>query len=358
MRDQEGILLESGTNEVEVLEFQLAGQGFGVNVLKVQAIEQFDIAKVTEIQLAHESVIGTYNYRDGVITLVDLSHALAVEAAAVLPPEDAAAVAAVVEAMPTDRTAERPAQEAPAADAAGAKPEDIETRIVLVLEFNEQTTGFLVGGVNRIHRVSWNAISPISPYLASAQTKFTGSLNIEKREILMVDMERILADIIPSTGDAYSLDRAHESSRAGASRADIPILLAEDSPTIRSIVTALLNRGGYEIVHAFDNGQSCFEAIQGFKQQAEKEGRPIHDFVGALVSDIEMPLMDGMTLCRRTKNDLGLRSTPVILFSSLINEQIARKCESVGADGYISKPKFSDLMDLVDKHCLTQPTTA
>jgi len=357
MKDHDGILLESGTNEVEVLEFVLAGQGFGVNVLKVQAIEQFDPEKVTEIQLAHDSVIGTYNYRAGVITLVDLGRELAIGTGDLLPAADAAAIDAVVDAMPDDLTAD-PDATVDLEAAAGPADEDIETRIVLVLEFNEQTTGFVVSGVNRIHRVSWNAINPLSPYLASTQTKFTGSLNIEKREVLMVDMERILADILPATGDAYCVDRAQAGTREATSRADIPVMLAEDSPTIRSIVTSLLNRGGYETVHAFDNGQACFEALQGFIRQAEQEGRPLTELVGAIVSDIEMPLMDGMTLCRRVKVDLGLKDMPVILFSSLINDQIALKCQSVGADGYISKPKFADLMDLVDKHCLDTPVSA
>lgn len=347
MKDQDGILLESGTNEVEVLEFEMDGQGFGVNVLKVQAIEQFDVAKVTEIQLAHSSVIGTYNYRDGVITLVDLGTEMALHDLSAL---ESAAVEAVVEALPSADDA--PAVEALSDQGARAGEDNIETRIVLVLEFNETTTGFLVGGVNRIHRVSWDAISPISPYLAASQSRFTGSLNIEGREVLMVDMERILADIIPATGDAYSLKAAEESAREVRSRADVPVFLAEDSPTIRSIVTSLLNRGGYEDVHGFDNGLSCYQALQQTLEEAKTEGRPINSAVGILVSDIEMPQMDGMTLCRRVKTDLGLNDVPVVLFSSLINDQIARKCEAVGADGYVSKPRFGDLLDIVDSHSL------
>jgi len=350
MKDQDGILLESGTNEVEVLEFEMDGQGFGVNVLKVQAIEQFDVSKVTEIQLAHSSVIGTYNYRDGVITLVDLGTEMALHDLGALDLDDAAAVNAVVQAMPADDVG--PAVEALSDKAEGQDGTGIETRIVLVLEFNETTTGFLVGGVNRIHRVSWNVISPISPYLAASQSRFTGSLNIDGREVLMVDMERILADIIPATGDAYCLEAADQEGREVRSRADVPVFLAEDSPTIRSIVTSLLNRGGYKDVHGFDNGLSCYQALQKSLEKAKAEGRPISSAAGILVSDIEMPQMDGMTLCRRVKTDLGLSDLPVVLFSSLINDQIARKCESVGADSYVSKPRFGDLLDIVDRYSL------
>ena len=211
MNKSGGILLESGTNEVEILEFQLDGQGFGVNVLKVQAIEQFDQGKVTEIQLAHPAVIGTYQYRDGVVTLLSRGQELDIHSGdlGVLSRPDSEAVETVLDAMPEpepEDTAEA------AADESTVVADPAETRIVLVLEFNEVTTGFLVDGVNRIHRVSWNAISPLSPFLAATQSKFTGSLAIEGREVLVMDMERILADILPAASGAYHVDEHHDTT--------------------------------------------------------------------------------------------------------------------------------------------------
>ncbi len=354
MQRKDGILLESGTNEVEVLEFELDGQGFGVNVLKVQAIEQFDTARVTEIQLAHDAVIGGYLYRDGVITLVDLGRALAVgdlDQDALAPAEAAAVQEALAATGPVtdDIRPDAGAGPAPSTDRAA---ETVETRIVLVLEFNELTTGFLVSGVNRIHRISWDAISPLSPFLAQVESKFTGSLNIEGREVLVVDMERILADILPSTGAAYII-REGEGDRPAPTeeeRGQVPVVLAEDSVTIRAVLTRELQRGGYAQVEAFDNGETCYAALQARVEQARADGKDPAAAVGVVVSDIEMPRMDGMTLCKRTKQDLGLAGVPVILFSSLINEQIAMKCESVGADAYVSKPRFNELLELVDRH--------
>ncbi|HOX25850.1 MAG TPA: chemotaxis protein [Candidatus Krumholzibacteria bacterium] len=349
MRDKEGILLESGTNEVEMLEFELDGQGFGVNVLKVQAIEQFDADKVTEIQLAHPAVIGTYNFRNGVITLIDLGRHLAVHDAGVqaLPPTDAAAVERVLAAMPA--AAVDPDQPAPAA-AAGS---EIETRIVLVMEFNETITGFLVDGVRRIHRVSWEAISPLSPYLAAVATKFTGSLSIAGHEVLVVDMERIVTEVLPRTCREF-VATAPVSAELLQRRATVPVFVAEDSVTIREVVASELRRGGYSQLRTFDNGESCYQAIQDLAAHAHTEGRPLQSVLGAVITDIEMPRMDGMTLCRRAKADPDTRDLPVILFSSLINEQIARKCEAVGADGYISKPRFNELVAMVDRHALGQ----
>jgi len=355
MNDREGILLESGTNEVEMLEFQLDGQGFGVNVLKVQAIEQYDPSKVTNIQLAHEAVIGTYLFRDGVITLVDLNKDLAMmeDNGSSLAAEQVAAVQAVMDATPED-LGMRPDLDAENDEEVleeSSTGMDIETRIVLVLEFNEVITGFLVGGVQRIHRVSWDAISPLSPYLSSLSSKFTGSLNIENREILVVDMERIVSEILPGANKEFQVEELNDEQLA-ARRGAIPVLLAEDSGTIRAVVTKELHRGGYAQVESFDNGASCYEAIERIVEKARAEGRSPRDYIGAIITDIEMPSMDGMTLCRRTKKDLGLKDIPVILFSSLINEQTGRKCESVGADGFLSKPRFNELVSMLDKHTL------
>ena len=348
MNKSGGILLESGTNEVEILEFQLDGQGFGVNVLKVQAIEQFDQGKVTEIQLAHPAVIGTYQYRDGVVTLVSLGKELEIHSGDldVLSQPDTEAVDAVLAARPEPAAATEAA-----ADETTTVTDPTETRIVLILEFNEVTTGFLVDGVNRIHRVSWNAISPLSPFLAAVHSKFTGSLAIEEREVLVMDMERILADILPSASGAYHVDEHHDTAD-DERRAQIPVYLAEDSVTIRDLITKELQHGGYEQVHAFDNGQACHDAIQNTVNEARAADRPVAEVLGILVSDIEMPLMDGMTLCKKVKNDLGLTDTPVVLFSSLINDQIRHKCDSVGADACISKPRFNEMVAMVDKFVL------
>ncbi|MDY0108605.1 MAG: chemotaxis protein [Candidatus Krumholzibacteria bacterium] len=349
MKAKEGILLESGTNEVEILEFELGGQGFGVNVLKVQAIEQFEPAKVTEIQLAHPAVIGSYQYRDHVITLIDLGQELRVcsPTGDLLSAGEFAAVDAVVAAVPG---VARPAPQAvPQVGDSQCAPAAF--RIVLVLEFNEQITGFLVDGVNRIHRVSWNAISPLSPFLAAVQSKFTGSLQIEGREILVMDMERILSEILPQAGRQHRVKTAR-SAAPDQRRRPIPLLLAEDSVTIRSLLAAELSSAGYDNVAVYDNGQTCLNALRAICERANAEGSDPRKQIGAVVSDIEMPQLDGMTLCRRIKTELNLRDVPVILFSSLINEQIALKCQAVGADAYLSKPRFGELVEVIDRHVL------
>ena len=199
--------------------------------------------------------------------------------------------------------------------------------------------------------MSWDAISPLSPYLAQVHSKFTGSLSIDQREILVVDMERILSEILPGACKDHRIEPAADQSLADR-RAAIPLLLAEDSVTIRSLLTAELGNAGYRRLLSYDNGLSCWQAVQEICDRARQEQRDPRTEIGAVISDIEMPQLDGMTLCRKIKQETGLNDVPVILFSSLINDQIALKCESVGADAYLSKPRFNELVEVIDQHVL------
>jgi two-component system, chemotaxis family, chemotaxis protein CheV len=339
---KDGILLESGTNEVELLEFMVDGQSFGVNVLKVQAIEQFDPLRVTHIQLADPAVIGTLLFRDGCITLVDLAQHLRepmTEAAIDEPTTVARDMADLV------ATTSEPGEPGDPAS------ESSENKLVLIMEFNEMKTAFRVDGVNRIHRVSWGDISPLSPFLNQTDSKFTGSIQIDAREVLIVDMEKIVTEILDGdfTQCSSNSDPTHPHFRA---REELTIFLAEDSAVIRDRVERELANSNYTRVVTFANGQDCYDRIVQMQEEASSEGKPMGEIISAIVSDIEMPAMDGLALCRNIKEELMIKDVPVIMFSSLINDQIAQKCNDVGAESYISKPQFAKLVDLLDKHCL------
>ena len=111
------------------------------------------------------------------------------------------------------------------------------------------------------------------------------------------------------------------------------------------------------VTTAFDNGRACYDAICDLKLQAESAGAELSDQIDIIITDIEMPQMDGLTLCKKCKRELNLL-TPVVLFSSLINDQMARKCESVGADNYVSKPEIEKLIAILDRHCLDDQAVA
>lgn len=342
----DGILLESGTNEVEILEFVVNGQPFGVNVLKIQAIEQYDPARITQIQLSHPSVVGTLLFRENCITLVDLSR----EMSQVLPfddNEDPGSISQAVENVIAPLVAGEPM---PPAGQQTASSDPSGTKLTLVMEFNNMKTAFLVDGVNRIHRVSWEAISPLSPFLASTDSKFTGSMQIEGREILIVDMEKVVTELLPKGQELFAV--TGEKVPHFEDRANVQIFMAEDSAIIREKVKSELARANYTKIRFFTNGQECFQALTKVKEQAQANGTTVGSLVKALISDIEMPMMDGLTLCKTIKTTMGIKDMPVIMFSSLINEQIARKCEDVGADSYITKPQFTELVSLLDRFVL------
>jgi len=318
----ESILLESGTNEVEILEFTLNGQNFGVNVLKIQAIEQHDPTRVTHIQLSHPSIVGTLLFRESCVTLVDLAREMA-------PDKDSdTAVDEAVNAVAGPDTT----------------PKETVNKLVLVMEFNDLKTAFLVDGVNRIYRVSWEDIKPMSAFLNTPDSKFTGSMQINDHEVLIVDMEKIVTEILPAAQTRFAVQTDDDSPHF-TDRATKTVFLAEDSAVIRQKVTQELGRGNYTNVKTFANGRECLDEIRRLVAQ----GGNITDFVDVLISDIEMPAMDGLALCRTIKSDHATRELPVIMFSSLINEQIAHKCDDVGADACITKPQFTELVALLDR---------
>ena len=143
-----------------------------------------------------------------------------------------------------------------------------------------------------------------------------------------------------------------EAGEHFADRAGKTIFLAEDSAIIREKVAAELARGNYTNLKTFPNGKECHDELARIVQIAASEGAPVSDYIDALISDIEMPAMDGLALCKSIKSEAATKDLPVIMFSSLINEQIARKCEDVNANAYISKPQFAELVDLLDQHTM------
>ncbi|TVM17179.1 chemotaxis protein CheV [Oceanidesulfovibrio indonesiensis] len=302
---QTNILLESGTNELEIVEFYLEEEAppgeekayrgyYGVNVAKVlEIIRQPKITEMPEVN--HPSVLGAFNQRSNIIPLVDLAMWL------------------------------------------GKDRRRNEEPKVIVTEFNNVTTAFLVSGVTRIHRISWEEVEPPNAYVASmSNNSITGVVKLENRIVFILDLEKIVADLNP--GLAMRLDDAVDWTSTETYRA----VVADDSTLIREMLKDLLEKAGF-VVTTFNNGRDAWEALEELKSKAEVEERPISDFVHVVVSDIEMPAMDGHNLTKRIKEDLTLRELPVILFSSLITDKLRHKGDSVGADDQISKPEVTQL---------------
>lgn len=303
---QTNILLEAGTNELEIVEFYLEEQDkpdqppyrgyYGVNVAKV--LEIIRMPKVTELpEVQHPCVLGAFNLRSHIIPLVDLSLWLG-----------------------------------------KTRNQSCEEPKTIVTEFNTVTTAFMVSGVNRIHRISWEEVESPSKYVASmSNNTVIGVVKLEGRIIFLLDLERIVASLNPKLGLRLD-DLGTEWNTTVRHRA----LVADDSALIREMLRDLLEKANFD-VEVTHNGREAWERLLGIKARAEEEGLKITDFVHVVVSDIEMPNMDGHNLTKRIKEDPVLKQLPVILFSSLINEKLLHKGEAVGADAQITKPEVTAL---------------
>jgi len=294
--DKEGILLESGTGEVEVLQFKVKGEHYAINVVKVKEILHIDnIAKVPN---AHIAVPGVSLIRGEVITVIDMVQVLESE-----------------------------------------KNPNIEKAMTLVCEFNQMKVAFAIDQVLGITRIKWSDIQ--KPSNITSSSLVIGNINIEDRIVMLLDFEKIVMDISPSTG--INVERLGDLS--DVDRTQYNIVLCDDSPMIRQVLKDTLEAAGFRNMRFFDDGQSAWTYLEGVKDKLEKD---YTKEVQLLITDIEMPNLDGHTLTRRVKEDKILNSLPVIIFSSLITDDLKHKGDSVGADAQMSKPEIGRLIGLVD----------
>jgi len=305
---KDGILLESGTNEVEIIEFYVRGQRFGVNVAKVKQIIPFDKAALSSMPKTPIAFRGVYLHRDTTIPMIDLGDALHLE----------------------------PLKEGEVSP------------LLLICNFNLQTIAFAIDGVNRIHRLSWASFTPLNHYLASSCDSIIGSVNIDQHEILVIDLEQIVAEYDPKVKAMYDGEENEDVKAAGNTIFAQHIFMAEDSTLIRAVLGRDMKKAGFENVTMFPNGKEALDAITALANKIKESGGSFKGCFDVLVTDIEMPLLDGLTLCRRVKKELKI-DVPVMVYSSLINAEMSRKCQEVGADAFFSKPHVENLVEAIKK---------
>jgi two-component system chemotaxis response regulator CheV len=292
------ILLESGTNELEILVFEVADFTFGINVAKVR--EVLPLQPITSLPKAHASVRGIFKLRNQVIPCVSLVDHLGI---------------------------------APTRDAA-------ETEATMILtDLNQQQTAFLVDRVERIHRLSWEHVLPVPALMALAQTPVTALARCGERLIVMLDFEMILSQVSGAAHQPQPIDNPH-----GLDRAKLRLLLADDSPTVRQAVGATLRTSGYTNVEFFENGQVAWQHIE----RSFQETGDVTQVADLLISDVEMPQIDGFHLCKRIKEHPELRRLPVLLYSSIVTPDNHKKGAAVGADGQVAKPELDRVVEMAD----------
>lgn len=291
------ILLESGTNELEVLEFTIAGNHYGINVAKVREI--LPMTKITPVPNSHPCIEGIFMPRDTIITAINLVRALGF-------PEDA----------------------------------NRKNDMLIVTNFNNLNIAFDVEQVLGIHRVSWtDIVKPDATVNAPGVGIATGIIKKLKSLIIVLDFERIVEEICPET----SLKMSELAELGERERNTIPITIAEDSPMLQKLVTDALTQSGYTNLHVYSNGQEAWDSLLELKKN-----NGVDYGVKCVITDIEMPQMDGHRLIRLIRNDEALKQLPIIVFSSLINEDMKRKGERLGADAQISKPEIGQLVSCID----------
>ena len=308
---QSNILLETGTNEVEILELFIDEVGYrgyyGVNVAKVLEIIPLPEKITRPPHLKDLFAAGMFNHRDKIIALIDL--------------------------------------------AAWLGKNRIENTVpkVLITEFNNVITAFLVSGVTRIHRVTWGDIRPLDGYMDGMSDTITSVIELEDKLVFLLDLEKAISDLNP---DLAISDSCNFTVIAASDAQPINVLHADDSLVIRNAVKKRLQENNIFLVQSVINGDEAWAYLVALKDKCRNSGVPLTNFVDVVLTDIEMPGMDGYHLCKRIKDDPELKSIPVILFSSLINEKLLHKGEAVGADGQFAKPDLqlmNFIKNMVDK---------
>ena len=290
------ILLENGTNELEILEFTIGNFSYGINVAKIKEIIPYQ--PVTPVPNSHPSIEGIFMPRDIMITAIDLRNCL-------------------------QRGTSEPGG------------------LFIVTNFNNLDIAFHVDTVLGIHRVSWTEITKPNETVNTVDESIsTGIIKIDNKLVIILDFEKILSDINPETGlKVDEVDLIEKNSK----RNEKAILIAEDSILLNKMIVESLKKAGYvQLIHTA-NGQEAWDVIQ----QCKAKGTLKED-IQCVITDIEMPMMDGHRLTKLIKTDEATKHIPVIIFSSLVNDEMRKKGESLGANAQLSKPEIGNLVRLVD----------
>ena len=298
MDQQKGILLESGTNELEIVEFGVGNNKFGINVIKVKEIIQ--PVKVTKIPHSHPNVEGIIDIRDEILPVVNVATVLGFEPS-----------------------------------------EDPKSEKFIITEFNKTKIVFHVHSVTQIHRISWEEIEKPSGMYQGLESQITGVVKINEEMVLLLDFEKIVVDINPESGI-----NVNQLKKLGArERSMKKLVVAEDSPLLRKLLQETLNEAGFQQIEFFENGKDAL----AFLHSIVEAKKAIEDEVQLVITDVEMPQMDGHHLTKRIKEDQALSILPVVIFSSLITADLQHKGQMVGASAQISKPEISELVQKIDE---------
>ncbi len=297
-KEKEGILLESGTNEIEIMKFTIQGEFYGINVAKVKEIMMAE--RVKAMPHAHPAVEGIFKPRDILITVIDLGYYL------------------------TNESLEHGSRD-----------------LFIVTNFNKMTVAFRVQSIEGISRISWKDIQKPDKTLSHGDEGVaTGIAQCEGELVTILDFEKIVAEIAPET----TIQMSEVEQMGDRPLCDRPLVIAEDSILLQKMIDDSLERAGFVNVKNFSNGQEAWDYLSSIRNDED-----LYEKVNLVITDIEMPEMDGHRLTKLVKDDARLKKLPVVIFSSLINEQMRIKGEELGADEQLTKPEIGHLVHVIDR---------
>lgn len=292
------ILLESGTNEIEIMEFMIYGELYGINVAKVKEIMMAE--KVKAMPHAHPAVEGIFKPRDTLITVIDLGFYL------------------------TNEYLEHKSRD-----------------LFIVTSFNKMTVAFRVQSIEGISRISWKDIQkPDKTLTHGDEGVATGIAQCAGELVTILDFEKIVAEIAPET----TIQLSEVEQMGDRPICNKPLVIAEDSILLQKMIDDALERAGFTDVKNFNNGHEAWEYLKSIRNDSD-----LYDKVNLVITDIEMPEMDGHRLTKLVKDDPRLKVLPVVIFSSLIDDQMRIKGEQLGADEQLTKPEIGNLVHVIDK---------
>ncbi|GGP20771.1 chemotaxis protein [Silvimonas iriomotensis] len=304
----------AGTNKLEILLFTLGEdqrsgrrEHFGINVFKVR-----EVMRTPEITHAPETpanVEGMVSLRGVLVPVIDL-----------------AKYAGIV-------TANRP-------------------EIMIVSEYNGHTQGFLVEAVDTILRLDWTSMR-VPPDMLSHQMSglVTAVTELDSGKlVMMLDVEKVLAEALQT-----DLTIDSETVIRDTKFAEKRVFYADDSAVARRQIELTLDAMGLKHQSAV-NGRRAWDDLQRLARSAEIQGRPVRDFVQLILTDVEMPEMDGYMLTRMVKTDVRFAGIPVLMHSSLSGTSNQKLGQSVGVDGYVSKFEPHKLSQAIANYLLEAQT--
>ncbi len=293
----------AGANKMELLMFRMGTEElYGINVFKIR--EVMKLPSITKIPDSDPRILGLVNLRGENIALVDLKQAI------------------------------------------GLGPLEPEGAKLIIAEYNDNKQGFLVQDVDRIIRMSWEKIQIPPPMVQSSrQGAVTAVTKLEDGQmVLILDVEKVLAELHPRSEEEILVGIDSVKELVGKR-----VLVADDSAVARKQITKTLERLGMKWEET-QTGKEALIRLRHFAEESEACGRNITEYLAGVITDIEMPEMDGFSLTRHIREDLRLQRLPILMHSSLSGHCNVEKGRALGVTDYVTKFNPKELRDKLVQH--------